>query len=348
MARPKRKYRFIVIERKDRPNYYLKYYSEKKGKDVQSPSDYPRNEYTREQVVRLVNAVTGTKQTAKYSIDWLEQYNDHYLEINNRTDSTREGYKDAFRALRAVYGGDYSINIIKRTVIRDIKSHCFKNDNSPETINTYLRRLSAACDRVYVEEIIPRNPFYKFEKLDVPVDKQKHLPLAEAQRYLRILDKHRNEKFKRLSRIAMHVPLRRGQLLNLNRSWINMNERFFWCIDNKSRYKKKDMFVIHDEVVADFEYFLNKYPGEYPFKVYKPNSFTCMTKKLLKKHGFDSDLHLHSLRHTGITNALENGQPLREVQHGAGHKNQKTTEIYGHDMKPTALNIDYGDWRNEV
>ena len=85
---------------------------------------------------------------------------------------------------------------------------------------------------------------------------------------------------------------------------------------------------------------MDEYPqSSLPFKVYQPNSYSCMIKKLLKKYGVPEDLHLHSYRHTAITRALESGMPMREVNRIIDHSSMSVTEIYGHDEVRKALNI---------
>ena len=342
MGRPKSKAKFMVRD-KNRTNWYIEYFSEEKKGKITRATEYSMAEYTREMVQRIVDSETGTKRTTEYSIDWLEQHNDHLLRIDQSTEKTLEGYRNAFMVLRAVYSDDYSVKNIDRAAISKIKGYCMENGNRPATINTYLTRLRAAFDRIYIEDIIPKNPFYKFKRLTEPNDKQKHFTLAEVQRLLKILETHPNRKLAHLLRISLYTALRRGEVLRIKRSDVRFGELSFRAIDIKSRDKGTHYKPMPKAVVKDFEYFMNNYPGEYPFNVYQPNGYTAMTKKLFKQHRFSSDLKLHSARHTGITNALENGQSLRDVQHGVGHKNQRTTEIYAHDMKPMALKIDYGE-----
>lgn len=60
-------------------------------------------------------------------------------------------------------------------------------------------------------------------------------------------------------------------------------------------------------------------------------SISGSIKKAMQQAGYDSDkLTAHSLRHSAVTLALLNGQPLEEVQAFARHSNINTTMIYSH------------------
>ena len=62
-------------------------------------------------------------------------------------------------------------------------------------------------------------------------------------------------------------------------------------------------------------------------------SVSGIAKSLMKEAGFNSDrLTAHSLRHTAVTVALQEGQSLDAVQAFARHTNINTTMIYNHAL----------------
>lgn len=60
-----------------------------------------------------------------------------------------------------------------------------------------------------------------------------------------------------------------------------------------------------------------------------PNGVQQLVKKYLKRIGKE-DFSVHKLRHSAITNMLQNGANLKTLQEIAGHTSLKTTEIYAH------------------
>jgi len=64
-----------------------------------------------------------------------------------------------------------------------------------------------------------------------------------------------------------------------------------------------------------------------------------MVKRRLKDAELSSRLSPHSFRVTTITNLLEQGVPLEEVQQLAGHADPRTTRLYDRRQKKITRNI---------
>jgi integrase/recombinase XerD len=64
-----------------------------------------------------------------------------------------------------------------------------------------------------------------------------------------------------------------------------------------------------------------------------------MVKRRLKDAGLASRLSPHSLRVTTITDLLEQGVPLEDVQRLAGHADPRTTRLYDRRQKRITRNI---------
>jgi hypothetical protein len=62
-----------------------------------------------------------------------------------------------------------------------------------------------------------------------------------------------------------------------------------------------------------------------------PRNFTTHCKALLKRADIPQTFRVHDLRHTMVTTALNNGQPLAVVSKYVGHSSVSVTaDIYGH------------------
>jgi integrase/recombinase XerD len=64
-----------------------------------------------------------------------------------------------------------------------------------------------------------------------------------------------------------------------------------------------------------------------------------MVKRRLKGAGLPSRLSTHSFRVTTITDLLEQGGPLEDVQHLAGHAGSRTTRLYDRRQQRITRNI---------
>lgn len=64
-----------------------------------------------------------------------------------------------------------------------------------------------------------------------------------------------------------------------------------------------------------------------------------MVKRRMKKAGLPAQLSPHSFRVTGITDLLEQGVALEDVQYLAGHSDPRTTRLYDRRQKKVTRNI---------
>jgi integrase/recombinase XerD len=64
-----------------------------------------------------------------------------------------------------------------------------------------------------------------------------------------------------------------------------------------------------------------------------------MVKRRMKKAGLPAQLSPHSFRVAGITDLLEQGVALEDVQYLAGHSDPRTTRLYDRRQKKVTRNI---------
>ena len=63
---------------------------------------------------------------------------------------------------------------------------------------------------------------------------------------------------------------------------------------------------------------------------YSNNFISKNWKRALRKAGMNESVCFHSIRHSAISHALNNGAPLTAVKEFAGHSSIQTTQIYLH------------------
>ena len=69
------------------------------------------------------------------------------------------------------------------------------------------------------------------------------------------------------------------------------------------------------------------------------NDMARMFKRRVKDAGLPKNLSPHSLRVTTLTDLLNQGVPLEDVQHLAGHADARTTKLYDRTRRKVTRNI---------
>ncbi len=328
MGRPKSKSRFQIFARG--PIWYVTYWED--GKRIQRSTGYKRADYSKKQMQKIIDSELGTKNTSEYTIDWFIDHLMYKLEIDGMTKNTRVARRAALEHLKAIYGSEYSVLRIEREAIDLVKAYLYEKHCSPTTINTYLKELRAAFERLFIDGKISKNPFYKYPKVKVPRAKKKHLTLSESRDFINYVKKNAGEDLFRLIKIYLFTGRRRNEILFLKHEQVDLDKGIFRHVNIKSHDKHEVTRKIPKSVYDDFRYFIKKRrKSDYPFRVHKcPDTITHKVSDLLTEAGFP-ELSLHSLRHTHVTLGLENKQNIREMQKSLDHSTVSVTEGYAHD-----------------
>lgn len=341
MSRPRKKKigQWYIWDRKGNPYWYAYRQLSENPKNREYVSTGKRkSEYTRVQIERIMNEVQGIKiqkMSPEYTIDWAEEYITRQLKIDDLENSTIELYKIAFKHLRKIYGGHYSILNLTRKDILQIKEHFIILDRKPTTINKNLRTLSAAFNRLELDEIISKNPFKSFKRMKdrEARDKKKHLTLIELNEFLKFAKENANEELFRLIRIYATTGRRRNEILYLKHDHVDIDKGIYRPLDIKSRDKHRIVKDIPDESFEDFKYFIKKYKDkEHPFLIYHDHTITHKIGKLFVKAGYPSGqrFNIHTFRHTYQTQLDMQGFSRRKIAQIIGYSDESIVDIYTH------------------
>jgi site-specific recombinase XerD len=211
---------------------------------------------------------------------------------------------------------------------------------SAKQIESYLLKIqnsashrAALCAIKFFYNEVGRQP----RKLDhVPYPrKSEKLPIIyspeEIQRLFNACD---NTKHRVVLSIFYSTGLRISELLNLKWCDIDRSRMIINVVDGKGG---KDRQVMLPESIIQLltKYYIEYKPKEYILNgqfesKYSETSIRCVLKQLAKKAGIKKRIYPHLLRHCAFTHMVEAGTDLFMVQKIAGHKSQKTTQIYTH------------------
>lgn len=132
-----------------------------------------------------------------------------------------------------------------------------------------------------------------------------------------------------IMQLAIALPRRRGELLS-NMLWANYDGTEIKLLDTKDPTGKRNERVPVPEPAARI---INKLPRISEFILpYNGNSVSGAIFHACKMLGIE-DLHLHDLRHEGISRLFEQGLDIPRVAMISGHRSWSTLRRYTH-LKP--------------
>ncbi len=220
----------------------------------------------------------------------------------------------------------------------------------PSTIARKIASLRSFFDFCIALQVIQANPFNKHTLRSVTKHNRDAVPVflseAEAKRLIAAtaLAGEAAVRDRALILVMLHTVVRRSEASNMNVEHIRPVGAH-WILDipdskSGSKWKKVPAHIVqeiedykqHYEILAGplWRSFSNRSRGDR----LTADAIYRIIKQTAKRAGFPSQIAdkvgAHTLRHTGISIALENGATLQEAQEHAGHASVETTMIYVH------------------
>ncbi|MFC1551193.1 tyrosine-type recombinase/integrase [Candidatus Latescibacterota bacterium] len=338
MGRLKSKELLKIYKLSSSPCWWVRF-TDESGKEVRKSTGYRREEYTKDMVQRIINVESGDSASNVFTIAWMENYILELLEMEERAERTIISYETSFKILKEIYGEAFNIRKLARGCVVEIQKHLHKKGMGNSSINHYVSMIKSAFERLVIEDKIQVNPFYRFKKLPSKT-KIKSLTKDDAKKFLKHVNNLKNEKLRHLIRILVYTGIRRTELLGIERDDVDLDNMTFKAVNCKSKDLHKVKRKFGEEIWNDFRYFLEASRSDFPFKVITPNYFSNAVKKCMTDCSLPENLHLHSLRHTFITFAIESGTPIRAIQQYVDHASIAMTEGYAHDKSDMLPHID--------
>ena len=333
-----------------RPNsrWWWLYYYDEKGRIQMSCRKFglSADEYTKEQAEEILLEKFGIMPEAPEpgteTLSWLKDELLRRFRIDGMRKTTIKEYRIALDHLINHLGANFKIREIARSHVYKFQEYLLNNRDKPPTVNKICRHLRGAIERMVDLEILDRNPFKKFPLLEESPEGPQHFTVKQLQYFLDIVNQSNNEEGKRLVFICIATGIRRIELLEIQRENINLDNNRVCVMNSKHKRRIKRWITIPKSVRQDFEWFLENYSGEYPFRVCHPDTFTHWVKNWIREAGMPESLHLHSLRHTFTTLALQAGESVWRLKDHLGHADIRTTEGYAHTDVDDGVEINIG------
>lgn len=239
---------------------------------------------------------------------------------NERRESTIKYYHGEISKFKDFYKGDILLKRIDEDIITQYKQWMFDKKNKHNTVwksLKFLKTILAAAER---KGLIASNPFKRMKPFKYDQPKRDYLTSEEvmAIKNLDIEKSHQLYSTKYWFLIQCYTGLRAGDLVQLNLAEIKQKRK----IHIKMNKTRDDLSVpVNGEEVIEF---IEK-AG--PFNI-TLQEYNRRLKSISVIAGIKS-ITSHIGRHAFAMRVLETGSSKEVLQKLLGHKNFKTTEIYG-------------------
>ena len=247
--------------------------------------------------------------------------------------------EDAYR-LRAIQRRDIAKTNMARLSSVQIASYRDKRltEVAPNTVIRELAYLSSVINHARREwGINITNPVQMVRKPPMPQGRNRVITEDELQRLLEQLEPtgRRNPWMKPLVMFALETGMRRGELLQLRWTDINLQNRTATLWETKNGDRR--VVPLSSKAIDTLQKAPRSLCG-HVFPISKAAQAKAF-KEALKRSKLD-DLHFHDLRHTAITNMAKKLPNVIELAAVSGHKSLKMLQRYYHpDAVELALKL---------
>jgi len=224
-----------------------------------------------------------------------------------------------------VHLGDRMLDEITLDVIDQVRAARLK-EGTKATTNRYLALVRAILIRARDEwewtEKAPKIRLFKETN-----SRERSLTAEQAKTLLAELPQHQRE----IVLFALATGLRQGNVLKLEWSQVNLEQRHAWIRGSQSKNRHPIAVPLNDAALS----VLHRQVGKHPERVftYRGNPLkaanTMSWQHALKRAGIE-DFRWHDLRHTWATWQRQAGTPTHELQKLGGWRTGAMVERYAH------------------
>lgn len=214
-----------------------------------------------------------------------------------------------------------------------IDSHSLDNVKIPRIDNKRIRYLSVSEEAALLDSLKARDARLKDEALQ-----------RYGKRVQRIVSQHYVDFLEPLIVLALNTGMRKGEMLSLKWSHINMEDRYLTIRSENAKSKNKRTIPLNNTVYTMLQAWHEQNPDtELVFERNgKPlDSYQYQWESLLKEAGIEN-FRFHDLRHHFASKLVMKEADLNVVRELLGHADLKMTLRYAHlapEHKASAVNL---------
>lgn len=335
-----------LIANKKSPWWWYSWYTEE-GRAQKSLAflGLSQADYTREQaekvLLQYLGMLSADPRPGAETLGWLKREMLRRLDAEQRRRSTIKEYRIAIDHAITALGADYPVTAVKKSDWLIIRQRLIDKGDSPYTVNKVGRHLRGVFTRLVDDEIIVKNPFSKFSRIEEPKKHTNYLSRTELRAFLAATVHGDHEDWGRIAQILALTGRRMTEILDLNRDGIDLVHGKLLVMNAKHRKQRKQWIPIPPDerfiyegagyivsVRQNIAWFMEHTGSATPLRVCHPDTLSHWIKDRLREIG-RGDLHAHDLRHTYITLMGETTE-LWKLQKLVDHSSITVTEQYFH------------------
>jgi len=283
--------------------------------------------------------------------------------LKNNSPKTQLNMQNAFelfvKLTDAKYPEDISSNSIMRFIQilqerkRMVGKGIIKIGVKASTIVTYWRKLNVFFNWLVKLKYITTNPLSEIKPPALSYEDKKFLSKESVEKIVSSLYLHNTENsliYKRnilIFHLLLFCGLRRGELLGLHVSDIDIESRLLKVRGETSKSRRTRLIPLHPTIIAHLRDYLRiREAYKTPFLLVSrinddglsSDGFKHLIQDVQDRSGVK--FHVHQLRHTFAVNFLKSSNNLAKLQQLLGHKSIMMTTVYLRCLPPSEMTKD--------
>lgn len=327
----------LLVSKQGRKFFYLRYNFNKRKRGIKIGEFGPMSLTEARQICNELKAQINKgidpqeeKQQLQQIPTFGEYVENHYLPYAYANKRSAQVDESKFK--------HHLLKLFKNRRIDQISTHelqkyhdQMKSKYRPSTANRHLSLLHRMFKLAIQWGFLQKNPASGIRKHLENNERHRYLSDDEIMRFLEALKTEENQVAAAAFELLLYTGVRRQEALDARWEHIDLEKRRWFIPMSKSG---KLRHVILNAMAVELlkrQPIIPGNPHVFPGKI-DGNPLNNPQKafaRVLKAAGI-SDFHIHDLRHTHASIAINNGASLYEVQHLLGHSQAKTTSRYAH------------------
>jgi integrase len=256
----------------------------------------------------------------------FEELCEEYLQFSkaNKTPQSHRRDQTSIKNLLSVFKG----RLIAKISAYDVEYYMNKRRDkvTPATVNRELSCIKHMFNKAVQWGYLVTNPLRMVNKYKEPPGRVRYLSELEIRRLLQ----HCTEHIKPIIIMALHTGMRKGEILSLKWSDIDMHNRTITI--RKTKNNEVRILPINNALYRILKVMWQQLDNQYVFSNTEGKPYSDIKvgfRAALRRAGI-KDFRFHDLRHTFASRLVMAGVDIRTVQVLLGHKDIRVTMRYSH------------------